>query len=151
MKIGWLLCLSGFLALLLLQLRAICVGGLQKKRHHEQYSRATGSYVHAVTAMLTVHWGIVICHMSEMFVQAAWIPGVSLLVDFPFAAYPDNFGHWAETLLPIHNVVKDQQSQAHLAITNRQIDTLVLTNLRKEVLTVSLASLLLLLTSTSRS
>lgn len=27
-------------------------------------------------------------------------PGVTLLVDFPFPAAPDNLGHLAETLLP---------------------------------------------------
>lgn len=58
-------------------------------------------------------------------------------MDFPFAAYPDNFRHWAEVLLPIYNFVEEQQWPAHAASSNRQIDTLVLTNLRKEVLSVS--------------
>ena len=69
-------------------------------------------------------------------VQAAWIPGVSLLVDFPFAAYPDNFGHWAEVLLPIYNFVRQQPWPAHAAGAHNHIDTLVLTNLRKDVLSV---------------
>lgn len=33
--------------------------------------------------------------------QAFWLPGVSVLVDFPFSAYPDNLGHWAQTLVPL--------------------------------------------------
>ena len=70
-------------------------------------------------------------------VQAGWIPGVSLLVDFPFAAYPDNFGHWAEVLLPIYNFVRQQQWPGHANGSHNHIDTLVLTNLRNEVLSVS--------------
>ena len=77
--------------------------------------------------------------------QAAWIPGLSLLVDFPFAAYPDNFGHWAEVLLPIYNTVEQQEWPPHIAGPNRQIDTLVMTNLRKDSLAVSPANLLGLL------
>ncbi len=57
---------------------------------------------------------------------------MSLLVDFPFPAYPDNFGHWAEVLLPIYNFVQ-QQDWAQGA----PIGTLVMTNLRKERLAVS--------------
>jgi hypothetical protein len=69
--------------------------------------------------------------------QAAWVPGVSLLVDFPFAAYPDNSVHWAEVLLPIYNFVQ-QQDWAHGALgPSPHIDTLVMTNLRKEQLAVS--------------
>ena len=68
-------------------------------------------------------------------------------MDVPFAAYPDNFGHWAEVLLPIYNFVKEQQWPAHIPGPDRQIDTLVFTNLRKEVLSVSPAILLTLLGS----
>ena len=71
--------------------------------------------------------------------QAAWVPGVSLLVDYPFAAYPDNFGHWAELLLPIYNVIEERTcSQGH-AVALSRIDSLVMTNVRKQSLAVSLA------------
>ena len=68
-------------------------------------------------------------------------------MDFPFAAYPDNFGHWAEVLLPIYNFVEQQQWPDHLAGSKRQIDTLVFTNLRKEALAVRPTILLILLES----
>ena len=69
--------------------------------------------------------------------QAAWVRGVSLLVDFPFAAYPDNFGHWAEVLLPIYNFVQQQDWAQGTAGPSPHIGTLVMTNLRKEPLAVS--------------
>lgn len=72
--------------------------------------------------------------------QAAWVPGVSLLVDFPFAAYPDNFGHWAEVLLPIFNVLEQRDWSAGSARSIGRVDTLVMTNLRKESLAVSPAA-----------
>ena len=71
--------------------------------------------------------------------QAAWVPGMSLLVDYPFAAYPDNFGHWAELLLPIYNVIEEHMcSQGH-AVALSRIDSLVMTNVRKQRLAVSRA------------
>ena len=71
--------------------------------------------------------------------QAAWVPGVSLLIDYPFAAYPDNFGHWAELLLPIYNVIEERTcSQGH-AVASSRIDSLVMTNVRKQSLVVSCA------------
>lgn len=33
------------------------------------------------------------------------MPGVTLIIDMAFPAYPDNFGHWAEALLPVYNVL----------------------------------------------
>ena len=37
--------------------------------------------------------------------QAGWVPGVTLMIDMPIPSYPDNFGHWAEALLPVYNVL----------------------------------------------
>ncbi|CAK0784873.1 hypothetical protein CVIRNUC_008078 [Coccomyxa viridis] len=66
--------------------------------------------------------------------RATWVPGVSLLIDYPFAAYPDNFGHWAELLLPIYNVIEERTcSQGH-AVASGRIDSLVMTNVRKQSL-----------------
>jgi len=45
--------------------------------------------------------------------QAGWVPGVTLIVDMPFPAYPDNFGHWIEALLPVYNVLAQVRRQAH--------------------------------------
>ena len=64
---------------------------------------------------------------------------MSLLIDYPFAAYPDNFGHWAELLLPIYNVIEERTcSQGH-AVASSRIDSLVMTNVRKQSLVVSRA------------
>ena len=41
------------------------------------------------------------------------MPGVTLIVDMPFPAYPDNFGHWIEALLPVYNVLAQVRRQAH--------------------------------------
>ena len=45
--------------------------------------------------------------------QAGWVPGVTLMIDMPFPSYPDNFGHWAEALLPVYNVL----AQVHRRLT----------------------------------
>lgn len=37
--------------------------------------------------------------------QACFVPGNTLHVDFPFPAFPDNLGHWAEIMLPAFNVL----------------------------------------------
>jgi hypothetical protein len=41
------------------------------------------------------------------------VPGVTLIVDTPFPAYPDNFGHWIEALLPVYNVLAQVRRRAH--------------------------------------
>ena len=60
-------------------------------------------------------------------------------MDYPFAAYPDNFGHWVELLLPIYNVIEERTCSPDHAVTLGRIDSLVMTNIRKESLAVSLA------------
>lgn len=37
----------------------------------------------------------------------AWLSGTSLAIDFVFPAYPDNHGHWTETLFPMIRAFSD--------------------------------------------
>lgn len=39
--------------------------------------------------------------------QAAWVPGNTLAIDFPFPAFPTNSGHWAELMLPLFSVLQN--------------------------------------------
>jgi hypothetical protein len=80
--------------------------------------------------------------------QVCFVPGVTLLIDFPFPAFPDNLGHWAELLLPTYSVFSnpDWRRQIHNPGKNQFIDRLLLLNVRpehlynwpKEVLALSL-------------
>ncbi len=52
-------------------------------------------------------------HLALLFWQTAALGGTTLLVDYPFPAYPDDQRHWAEILLPAYSVL---QEQAWLAV-----------------------------------
>lgn len=39
--------------------------------------------------------------------QAAYVPGITLLLDFPFPAFPDNLGTWVELLLPLYSQLSE--------------------------------------------
>ena len=73
---------------------------------------------------------------SVPYAQAGWVPGTTLLLDLAFAAFPDNFGHWAEAILPVYNVLCDPAWPFNTSSGSRQIDTLILINLRREQLAV---------------
>jgi hypothetical protein len=67
------------------------------------------------------------------------VAGVSLLVDLPFPAFPDNMGHWAEALLPVYNVLEQGPWREALpagSSASGTIDTLIFVNLRNEDLLV---------------
>ena len=69
--------------------------------------------------------------------------GTTLLVDLAFPAFPDNFGHWAEAILPVYNVLCERAWHASIVSGgSRQIDTLVFVNLRREQLAVRSQKLL---------
>lgn len=72
-------------------------------------------------------------------VQVCYIPGVTLLIDFPFPAFPDNLGHWAELLLPLYSALSSSRGsnalQQILAGQQQQhIDRLLLLNVRQQLL-----------------
>jgi hypothetical protein len=54
--------------------------------------------------------------------QVCYVPGVTLYLDFPFPAFPDNLGHWAELLLPMHSVFSSPSWAQHLQGQHKHID-----------------------------
>lgn len=67
--------------------------------------------------------------------RAGFLPGTTLLVDFPFPAFPDNLGHWAEIMLPTYSVLAGGHGEWQKAAKGRSrfVDRILFTNLRKEV------------------
>ena len=39
--------------------------------------------------------------------RPAWLTGNTLVVDFPFASYPTNMGHWLEVVIPAFDALAD--------------------------------------------
>ncbi len=39
--------------------------------------------------------------------RLAFVPGVSVLIDYPFLSLPDHLGHWAEVTVPTFSVLRD--------------------------------------------
>ena len=63
--------------------------------------------------------------------------GTTLLLDFPFPAFPDNMGHWVEILAPVYSVLS-QGSWCRKPAPPCSLSTLLLVNLRREDLQVLL-------------
>ena len=68
--------------------------------------------------------------------QTGWWGGNTLLVDFPFPAFPDNMGHWAEVLLPVYSTLLTGAWRKHVQGTSHHIDRLLLINVRRDQLQV---------------
>lgn len=67
--------------------------------------------------------------------QTGRVDGNTLVLDFPFPAFPDNMGHWAEILAPAYSCLASGQWRAHLpAGSHGHLDALLLVNLRREQL-----------------
>lgn len=79
--------------------------------------------------------------LRAVSLQTGWWAGNTILVDFPFAAFPDNMGHWAEVLLPLYSVLVNGDWRQHVQGTSMHIDRVLLTNVRREQLEVRLACL----------
>jgi len=62
------------------------------------------------------------------------VPGVTLFIDFPFPAFPDNLGHWAELLLPLYSALSSSQLLQLLKGGHKHIDRLLLLNVRQQLL-----------------
>lgn len=45
--------------------------------------------------------------------DCGWVPGNTLALDFPFPAFPDNEGHWAELMLPSFSVLLNSTWKKH--------------------------------------
>jgi hypothetical protein len=59
---------------------------------------------------------------------------VTLFLGLPFPAFPDNLGHWAELLLPLHCALSSPALWRHVAGGHRHIDRIVLLNVRPELM-----------------
>lgn len=66
--------------------------------------------------------------------QLCYVPGVTLFLDFPFPAFPDNLGHWAELLLPLYSALSSPALPGLLRGGHTHIDRIVLLNVRPELL-----------------
>ncbi|KAG2429620.1 hypothetical protein HXX76_010852 [Chlamydomonas incerta] len=66
--------------------------------------------------------------------RAGFLPGTTLLVDFPFPAFPDNLGHWLEIMTPTFSVLANGSWRADArGSRGRFVDRILLPNLRKEM------------------
>lgn len=65
------------------------------------------------------------------------MPGLSLLLDLAFPAFPDNMGHWMEALLPVYNILRQEAWKRALPSGQGVIDTIIFVNLRREDLAVT--------------
>lgn len=73
------------------------------------------------------------------------MPGTTLLLDLAFPAFPDNFGHWAEAIVPIYNVLSARAWKSSIPSgSSTHIDTLIFVNLRREQLAVCSMRLLMM-------
>lgn len=64
--------------------------------------------------------------------RAGFLPGTTLLVDFPFPAFPDNLGHWAEVMITTYSVLADGAWRGNLVGGRGAfVDRIMLPNLRK--------------------
>ncbi len=69
-------------------------------------------------------------------VQTGWWGGNTLLIDFPFPAFPESMGHWAEVLLPVYSALVTGAWKQHVQGPSRHIDRLLLSNVRRDQLQV---------------
>lgn len=67
-------------------------------------------------------------------VQTGWWSGNTLLIDFPFPAFPDNMGHWVEVLLPVYSTLVTGAWKQQVLGASQHIDRLLLSNIRREQL-----------------
>ncbi|KAL3143022.1 hypothetical protein ABBQ38_003301 [Trebouxia sp. C0009 RCD-2024] len=67
-------------------------------------------------------------------VQTGWWGGNTLLIDFPFPAFPENMGHWAEVLLPLYSALVAGTWRQHVQGSSHHVDRLLLSNVRREQL-----------------
>ncbi len=74
--------------------------------------------------------------LASYTVQTGWWGGNTLLIDFPFPAFPESMGHWAEVLLPVYSALVTGAWKQHVQGPSRHIDRLLLSNVRRDQLQV---------------
>ena len=65
-------------------------------------------------------------------VAAGQLRGTALWLDFPFPAFPENMGHWAEALAPVYSVLSEGTWRAAAPETDGFINAVVFPNLQRE-------------------
>jgi len=68
------------------------------------------------------------------------VTGTTLIIDLPYPGYPDNMGHWAETLLPVYSALSRDEWRRDVVRAGGapHLDTILFSNLRRQQLQVVL-------------
>ena len=69
-------------------------------------------------------------------IEAGRVDGTVLWLDFPFPAFPENMGHWVETLLPVYSQLSLGAWKAHVPEGDGYINAVLFPNLRREAIQV---------------
>lgn len=69
-----------------------------------------------------------------MALQICYVSGVTLHVDIPYPAFPDNLGHWAELMLPTYSVLHESSWTTLLKGPHQHVNRIFLANLKKHLL-----------------
>ena len=96
------------------------------------WTQETMSQGSILTQALLLH--LLLTHLRA---QAGCVLGTTLLLDFPFPAFPDNMGHWVEILAAAYSVLL-QGAWCSGPGTQCGLSSLLLVNLRREALQVAL-------------
>ena len=89
---------------------------------------------HEACSQCVYNWHASLLKLGSM--QTGWWGGNTLLIDFPFPAFPDSMGHWAEVLLPVYSTLVTGEWKRHVQGTSSHIDRLLLSNVRRDHLQV---------------
>ena len=67
-------------------------------------------------------------------IQVCFSPGITLRLDFPFSAFPDNLGYWAEVLLPLYSTLRHSFWKELIPGDHQHISRILLGNVPKHML-----------------
>ncbi|DBA71209.1 TPA: hypothetical protein ACH3X2_011604 [Trebouxia sp. C0005] len=84
--------------------------------------------------MMLIEMPVAKAEQFYQHVQTGWWGGNTLLIDFPFPAFPESMGHWAEVLLPVYSALVTGAWKQHVQGPSRHIDRLLLSNVRRDQL-----------------
>lgn len=65
-------------------------------------------------------------------IRAGVLLGTCLWVDFPFPAFPENMGHWAEVLAPIYSALTNASWRQRAPDSEGYLRAVIFPNLRRE-------------------
>lgn len=71
-------------------------------------------------------------------IQAGVLRGTCLWLDFPFPAFPENMGHWAEALAPVYSALADGGWRRRAPDGDGRLQAVIFPNLRREQVEVRL-------------